>query len=39
VKDLGKLWRATGLLSEEDQQRPAYQVWKNYFEMPFQSPK
>ncbi len=32
-------WRDCGLLDEKGKTRPAYQVWKNYFEMPFQSAK
>ena len=28
LKDLGKLWRDTGLLNESGAKRPAYKVWK-----------
>jgi hypothetical protein len=37
VKSLGQLWRDTGLVSEQDQRRPAYQVWKSRFEQPLSS--
>ncbi|MCW9714554.1 glycosyl hydrolase 53 family protein [Aliifodinibius salicampi] len=29
VKDIGKLWRDTGLLDEDGNQRPAYKTWKS----------
>jgi hypothetical protein len=29
-------WRDCGLLDEKGNARPAYQVWKNYFELPLQ---
>ncbi|NBC83084.1 MAG: hypothetical protein GVY19_06850 [Bacteroidetes bacterium] len=28
VKDLGKLWRDTGLLDEDGEERPAFDLWK-----------
>lgn len=32
VKDLGKLWRDTGLLNEDGEIRPAYSYWKSAFD-------
>jgi hypothetical protein len=31
-KDLGKLWRDTGLLNEEGNSRPAYTLWREVFQ-------
>ena len=31
-KDIGKIWRDTGLLDEDGNPRPAYNQWKEYFE-------
>jgi len=31
-------WRDCGLLDEKGAPRPAYEVWKRYFEMPLESP-
>lgn len=30
-KDLGKLWRDTGLLDENGNERPSYDIWKSIF--------
>lgn len=32
--ELFKAWRDCGLLDEDGQTRPAYQVWKHYFDLP-----
>nr|WP_290639672.1 glycosyl hydrolase 53 family protein [Labilibaculum sp.] len=31
VKDLGKLWKDTGLLDENGKERPAFETWKSIF--------
>ncbi len=31
VKDLGQIWRDTGLLDENGTERPAFAIWSNYF--------
>jgi len=31
-------WHDCGLLDEKGAPRPAYEVWKKYFEMPLESP-
>lgn len=31
LKDLGKIWRDTGLLDEDGKERPAFIVWNKYF--------
>lgn len=33
--ELFKAWRDCGLLDEKGEARPAYQVWKSYFDLPF----
>jgi len=32
--ELFKAWRDCGLLDENGKQRPAYEVWKSYFDLP-----
>jgi hypothetical protein len=34
VKDLGALWRDTGLIDEAGRPRPAYKTWKGWFSKP-----
>jgi hypothetical protein len=34
VKDLGALWRDTGLVDEAGQPRPAYETWRSWFTKP-----
>ena len=37
VKDLGRVWRDTGLLDEKGDKRPAFGVWEDVFESEFQN--
>ena len=32
IKDLGQIWRDTGLLDENGEERPAFETWKSRFE-------
>jgi len=34
VKDLGALWRDTGLIDEAGKSRPAYATWKGWLSRP-----
>lgn len=33
VKDLGRIWRDTGLLDEQGRERPSFSVWQDHFRL------